>query len=159
LISDLLQYDSTRRPTAAQALQYRFFDSTSNQRPLTTRVAIPSQSFHPTSTKADAKEDILLPTARKCQFEKRGDEGNLTKRYWDKTCDDPSETDAKDMKFHFALNMPRANEESKQHYGGNNRLKHPQVTQREFKPRQELIEADSVVNESMLQDLLDEVMC
>ncbi|RLO09833.1 hypothetical protein DYB28_002114 [Aphanomyces astaci] len=139
LMVDLLQYDSTRRPTAAQALQYRFF------MPVTARSGAPDvkQTAPPTMAKEDKKDSTLEAAQRK--------KPSATTPLWD------SDNDCKGK-----VNQPPVASGCapirKQQLSPNTRRK----TITDANPKRDPEDADDVdtaAHDSMLQDLLDDVMC
>ncbi|KAF0695477.1 Aste57867_13720 [Aphanomyces stellatus] len=136
LMVDLLQYDSTRRPTAAQALQYRFF------LPLTAR-----------SSGNEAKS-TPVPVAK--DTDKKGSDPPERKKMWDKaTMDDDGQADVKGG-GRVVANQPPQRKKCASSGNGNGNARTKAESKRDPEDTDDL---DTVVNDAMLQDLLDEVMC
>ncbi|ETW01814.1 CMGC/RCK/MAK protein kinase [Aphanomyces invadans] len=144
LMVDLLQYDSTRRPTAAQALQYRFF------MPVTAR----------SGTTADAKPSAATLIAP-CKEDKKGDSADVAQRKKTSATTLWGDKDV-DNDYKCRVNQPTVTATGclplrKQQVSPNTRRKaHMDAPKRD---PEDADDVDAGVNDAMLQDLLDEVMC
>ncbi|EQC36303.1 CMGC/RCK/MAK protein kinase [Saprolegnia diclina VS20] len=109
LLVDLLQYDSGRRPTAAQALQYRFFS--------------------PVTTRAEAPREVKVPSPEKPE------KPEMKRRFWEPKIDDEWKYIPQPEKAHSKreVSVPTTTTDND--------------------------EDDGIVTDTMLQDLLDEVLC
>ncbi|CAK4074497.1 unnamed protein product [Aphanomyces euteiches] len=152
LMVDLLQYDSTRRPTAAQALQYRFF------MPQTARSSADAKGTKDST--AACKDDKKMMAMEK--------EGATARKLCEKAVDEHHDPDAKGGISPRVGSQQPSSSRSKcptttttfTSSGRNfsNRYSKSNASLRR-NPEDAADDLDTVVNDAMLQDLLDEVMC